>query len=71
MSQVSLKVVSFKSEQILGVGGGCNGKEQQHWSGILLDGCDVSTGHLPCVVEVLLKKVFFHKVGNNDLILAN
>lgn len=47
------------------------GKEQQHASGILVDGCDVSTGHLPCVVEVLLKKVFFHKVGDNDLILAN
>lgn len=31
----------------------------------------MSTGHLPCVVDVLLKKVFFHKVGNNHLILAN
>lgn len=40
-------------------------------SSILVDGCDVSTGHLPCVVEVLLKKVFFHKLGNNYLILAN
>lgn len=45
-------------------------KEQQHSLGLLVDGCDVSTGHLPCVVDVL-KKVFFHKVGDNNLILAN
>lgn len=47
------------------------GKEQQHLSGILVDGCDGSTGHLPCVVEVLLKEVLFHKTGNSDLILAS
>lgn len=31
----------------------------------------MSTGHLLCVVEILLKKVCFHTVCNNDLILAN
>lgn len=72
MIQVSLKVVSFKSENKFWEWvGNFIGKEQQYSSGILVGGCDVSTGHLPCEGEVLLKKVFFYEVGNNDLILAN
>lgn len=47
------------------------GKEQHYSLGLLVDGCDVSTGRLSCVGDILLKKVFFHKVGDNNLILAN